>query len=1217
MTTTPNEQPMPDPNVPNVQTHRHGRRRGRWARRFSMAITGFIVTAALAVFLAPTMLSSSLGNRFILSYVNDAIPGTLHAKSISLAWFSGQSAQGLKLDDPDGNPVIEVGSFQAGDASLLSLIRGSAELGIIHVANLTGRIKQYEDGTNSLTRALQKPQQPARPGSPGSGMTATPQPLTIPKDLRFRAELDGGRLVYDPLDAMPIELLDLAASGEVLYTQHATLKLTTKTQQGNTQGKIDGTIKILNLFDAQGALAPTRAEIDAQVNLSNIPIVAADRLLNQEGRLVALLGPILNTAQVIAKGNANQCTATVWANSQNLKVLLGVELDPQRIVVNPESELRLTVVPHAWQAITHTLQATTPTTLKKEFPVTVSFTQFAIDRASKDALDPSTADCEIELQIGDMLLDAKDKRVGQLALRGTKGKFTFNGKQNKGGIELQAIAEQNGLPGKLKLQITAKDAFDDQGRFNRAGIDAAVNGSATQIPVGIIDQLLNADGLIAAAIGPILETHIDGKLTPSPTGLFADSKFTITAAAQNLEASFKGEFKDNQLVIEPQSTATLRILPSVLPQIAHWLNADPDQTRMLTLAQTVKAKLLVEKLNVSLKEITKPVIDVRLQASIDRIEPAGDPRWAGAAVKDVAILVTSEHQGAPINLSLAAVLTHHDQTAAIRANAELENTHTQNPSFKATALVEAMPVSLIDTVTNSDGQFTTWLGKRIDKAIVQATGSAAQGLDITARIDADAINGILGAQYTAKNRLVTLRKGSWVQYQLTPNAFADWINTRSASPPTRGATTPRMTLEKTFTIKAVVQEAQAALNPPPTTDADPPTKNAPPFDPATVKLAVSLINDQTTLRWGKQAVHLNKLNAAVRTQNLSESLELLLKLDLQQPNAAPGQPNTGQLLSRTEITGLYTPSGLDAANATIKSTTKAQDLPLDLIDQLMGWDGAVASLLGNQASLSLQVQTAPNQPGRIDLTADSDASQLQVAAAIENNQLTLLRDAQATLTVTPALSRQWLKRVHPFLNDAAASKQPIKLTVHSNGFALPLENFSIQQVQATAVLDLGTIAFSNTGFLNELRKALRRDTGSYPVSTFSPANLTLDNGVVAFQDLAMRMDNLDLNFRGRVEQTRGGRLDMTMSLSAETMAKAFGLRDALEPGYQFDIPIGGTVQNPQADLGAIIGEAARLAARSQLKKHVGGVEGEVAEQVLDLILGGNKNKNNQQNNQRQ
>ena len=44
----------------------------------------------------------------------------------------------------------------------------------------------------------------------------------------------------------------------------------------------------------------------------------------------------------------------------------------------------------------------------------------------------------------------------------------------------------------------------------------------------------------------------------------------------------------------------------------------------------------------------------------------------------------------------------------------------------------------------------------------------------------------------------------------------------------------------------------------------------------------------------------------------------------------------------------------------------------------------------------------------------------------------------------------------------------------------------------------------------------------------------------------MRMDNLELRFRGRIDQV-GKRVQMEMAVPAETMAKAFGLHGVIDP----------------------------------------------------------------------
>jgi len=96
------------------------------------AAAALMVLLGLLVLLAPSILSTGPGTRFILHKVNASLDGRLDVDDLSLGWFSGIKVTDAKFTDSDGHELLSCGSLTS-NASLFSLIRGNLDLGEVHV----------------------------------------------------------------------------------------------------------------------------------------------------------------------------------------------------------------------------------------------------------------------------------------------------------------------------------------------------------------------------------------------------------------------------------------------------------------------------------------------------------------------------------------------------------------------------------------------------------------------------------------------------------------------------------------------------------------------------------------------------------------------------------------------------------------------------------------------------------------------------------------------------------------------------------------------------------------------------------------------------------------------------------------------------------------------------------------------------------------------------
>ncbi|MEM7626266.1 MAG: hypothetical protein AAF333_11780 [Planctomycetota bacterium] len=359
------------------------RRRKRWWRwPVRLAVAGAMLLL-LGVALLPTLLSTSPGTSWVLSKVNQQIPGTIEVDNLKVAWLKGQQLENVRLLDPLGHTVATVDRVDLADVGLVGLLRGSNDFGVVLIEGVHAPLERDATGSVNLDRALgttlfprpepdttavqddsATPPTPTPPAeSPRPAETTapaekpaprtTPKPRTrsprgtLPDDLRLQFALRGvdvsmtGPGIDDVSLVIPEATLTADGPGQLGVTLDATV-----TQNGDAgQAKMVGTIE--NLFDAQGKLTLAKAEFDVEGKIVDLPLAALDRLTAGERRLQTFIGPTLD-AQVSLQWETADRAALLTVTSEKLNARQGLTVIDDRLVATEESSATLLVTPESW-----------------------------------------------------------------------------------------------------------------------------------------------------------------------------------------------------------------------------------------------------------------------------------------------------------------------------------------------------------------------------------------------------------------------------------------------------------------------------------------------------------------------------------------------------------------------------------------------------------------------------------------------------------------------------------------------------------------------------------------------------------------------------------------------------------------------------------------------------------------------------------------------------
>ncbi|MCH7493943.1 hypothetical protein IIA16_04460, partial [bacterium] len=281
---------------------------------------------------------------------------------------------------------------------------------------------------------------------------------------------------------------------------------------------------------------------------------------------------------------------------------------------------------------------------------------------------------------------------------------------------------------------------------------------------------------------------------------------------------------------------------------------------------------------------------------------------------------------------------------------------------------------------------------------------------------------------------------------------------------------------------------------------------------------------------------------------------------------------------------------MDAPPPPLRLRLLGDNLPIPALDILLGTDGLLEALVGPRGAVDLAVDLPADSPGRLDLELAGAVSTVSAHGPV-GSALTLDSDALATLEITPALGARILGLVNPLLMNALSGDEPVLATVEATTLSLPLRPFAVADARADIVVEIGEVVIGNGGLVEIILKALGQRQPGRSVASFTPARISLRDGMLTYYPVTMTMGSFQVTLQGVVDlATR--EVVATLSLPKSSLAPALGdLADLLEDDYVLVVPVGGTVDSPEVDKGVIGDVLGDLLARLAIRALVGGLFG--------------------------
>ena len=121
--------------------------RGRRISRWATILTVTIAVALFALWLTPLMVGSRfLWPRVVATLTSD-LDATLSTRSVTLRWLTPVVVHDIAVEQPEGGRVVTMDAVRT-EATLLSLLFGGGDFGVVHIEHPELSLRLHADGSN-------------------------------------------------------------------------------------------------------------------------------------------------------------------------------------------------------------------------------------------------------------------------------------------------------------------------------------------------------------------------------------------------------------------------------------------------------------------------------------------------------------------------------------------------------------------------------------------------------------------------------------------------------------------------------------------------------------------------------------------------------------------------------------------------------------------------------------------------------------------------------------------------------------------------------------------------------------------------------------------------------------------------------------------------------------------------------------------------------------
>lgn len=758
-------------------------------RMWPFVAAGVLLLILMAIAATPMLLTGGM----VSSLVSNRIPGRLQIDRAKLSWLSGQHLEGLSLFGVEGDLIARVLRIDAPELKLLGVISGKRDFGRVTVQVEQINLKQHASGTLNLAQAVLAQDTGRSSRSDVADKNDGPaDPLRV--QLAFTAD----RIRYEAPDMEPVELSKLDISAKIPDLRKIDLAVKGSLQQGDLSGQVDATVALQDAFTIAGEPQLEKATINGDARVRNLPMVAVDRLANQQGKLVTLLGPQLD-ATVQAQGPMNQLQARVQATSEHLKVNTQITSAQDTLRASPDSTISLRVTPAAFAQWTAGETGSPPASrLLAPFNLDIRISELSVPSSG----DLAAAAVNAAIVAGDIKLDVKD--LGNFNLTGTNLSVKSAKLADQIDVALNATANVAGRTDPVNAQLAMRHAMASGDR--PAALDASL--TAKDLPLPLVDAVLALNGKLTDTLGPALNTTANVRQNAAGDMIF-DTRLSSSQVTSGAIAGQRG--KDGMLSLKTTEPIRMNLTPA---GFARWTAPEPQPGGAaepgLVLEQPLPITINLSQVDLAMVERPAAIegqpaplpIDpkrTRIDATVElgaarffdprqnrRVQVDGGRLVVQASdlssvIKLMANLKLRDPQASPGSISASAAGLDMDGEVRHLIN-EAGALDARQAMFNGNVKAQQVPTSLVSTFIGGGADLPALLGpttsanvtaRQVSLADPKSTNAPGGGGQLDLDLQSDNAQGLV--QATVSGGALTLREDATLNLRVTPEMARQFL----------------------------------------------------------------------------------------------------------------------------------------------------------------------------------------------------------------------------------------------------------------------------------------------------------------------------------------------------------------------------------------------------------------------------------------------------------
>jgi len=750
------------------------------------------------------------------------------------------------------------------------------------------------------------------------------------------------------------------------------------------------------------------------------------------------------------------------------------------------------------------------------------------------------------------------------------------------GVTLDAIVAQGPDQGQVTLAGTAKKVFDDQGRLTLSAAEFDIESDIQHVPLAAFDRLTQAGPRLVTLIGPTL----DANLSLQGPAAALDALVTVTSQHLNIrqglvanaERLSAAEASHSTWVVTPTAAAELMGLDETA-------SGDESSDPAVRLVESFVLAFGLSGLDAPRQGQAIDFTRTRFMATVGlgagqtvrlRVPEQGD-----IVIANLAAAVGSDAADAGVSFTLDADVDAYGSAGELSGVVEVRRGKTGWEALEIESVLRSLPMPVVDALSGQGQRLTTTFGPSVGLNLL-AKADGVGGYALTAGFDPGAgspgvsrLSGTMTGRYAADGA-VALRTDKRLRLTVTPEAFAAWM-TPLAEAADMGDSVG-LSLPEAAEIAADLDIEFAMAGGPGLR-----------FDPERTRAVAVIELPETQLvdEWYHRGFPLRNGTVRIDAPDLRQPITAQFAFETE--SGISGRGGTGRLMADARLTGVMLDDGyIQLERGQLSSEVELDRVPTVVFDALSRQRGYAVAAFGETVSAQItQDQWSFSDGGHFEFELNS-ANNSMASFVGEDEGGFFIPDAPITLFLnqTPELSNKILRFLNPVLLPAVVSATvPIAVTIDDDTLRLPTRDFDIAQLDADIRVQMGTLSIvPNVSPVDKILPQLQTlglvDRASIYEARVSPITIRIRNGVMTYEDLSFKIDDVDLAFGGTINLVDQA-IDMAMTIGGREIARDPILQRLVGEG----IKIGGTVQEPQVNLASVLDAFSR----ERLPQTLGGI----------------------------